>query len=350
MEGTRQSLTLAELADATQCQLVGDPLHRVSGVADLASASPCDASYFSEERYAKDLAGTHAGVIVVPPETPRAPGRNYLIAARPNQVFVQITQLITALNARGSGFTGIHPSAVIHPSVVLGKDVTIGPLVVIDQGAKVGDRTTISAGCAIGVDVTIGTDCLLHPHVTILARCVVGNRVILQPGVVLGSCGFGYRPDDKGHHLKLEHIGNVVVEDDVEIGANTTVDRARFKSTRIGRGTKIDNQVQIAHNVQIGEDNLIVGQSGIAGSSTTGRHVVLAGRVAVNDHVQLADGVIVAAFSGVSKSLTKAGKYSGIPVAPASDHNRNAVLLRNIDKHVARLDKLEQMLHDLKKS
>ena len=171
--------------------------------------------------------------------------------------------------------------------------------------------------------------------------------MILQPGAIIGSCGFGYLTDAKGTHTKIDQLGIVVIEDDVEIGANTTIDRARFKETHVSRGTKIDNLVQIGHNVFLGPHNILVSQCGIAGSSKTGRNVVLGGQVGVIGHIELTDGVMVASRGGVSKSLTKTGKYSGAPALPLSEHNRQQVYLRKIETYVKRIEELEKRLSAL---
>lgn len=185
---------------------------------------------------------------------------------------------------------------------------------------------------------------------TVRELCIIGNRVILQPGVVVGSCGFGYITDKQGRHTKLNQLGNVIIEDDVEIGANTTIDRSRFKNTEIRRGTKIDNLVQIGHGVILGEDNIIVAQTGIAGSSKLGKNVILAGHVAVAGHLQICDRVVVAGCSGVTKSITEAGKYGGVPAVPLQEYNRNAVYLRNIEASIQKIKELESRLQALEAS
>ncbi|HXF29348.1 MAG TPA: UDP-3-O-(3-hydroxymyristoyl)glucosamine N-acyltransferase, partial [Chlamydiales bacterium] len=200
---------------------------------------------------------------------------------------------------------------------------------------------------AIAPKVIIGENCTIHANVVIREGCHIGNRVVIQPGAIIGSCGFGFTTDANGVHTKLNQLGNVIVEDDVEIGANTTIDRSRFQSTRIGKGTKIDNLVQIGHGVKLGPYNLIIGQTGIAGSTETGSHVVLAGQVGVNGHIKLADGVMVAARSGVTKSLLKPGKYGGMPAIPLHEHNKIAVLQNNIERYVEELKELRKQLEEL---
>ena len=244
-----------------------------------------------------------------------------------------------------TGFQGIHPTAVIHPEATLAEGVEVGPGSVIDAGATIGRGTKIGAQVYIGPHSSIGENGTIMPRVTIRERTLIGNRVILQPGCVIGSCGFGYTQDKEGRHIKLNQVGRVVIEDDVEIGANSTIDRSRFKETRIGRGTKIDNLVQIGHGVVIGSDNIIIAQTGLAGSSSTGRHVILAGQSAVAGHIHLTDGVLLAAKAGASKSITKPGKYNGIPAVPLEEYNRNTVYLRRIESLVKRVEALEAALN-----
>ena len=322
--------SLRELAELTKSRLVGDPNHGITGVEDLASASSEEASFLANPIYRPLLSTTEAGVICIDSETPLIEGKNYLISEKPSDTFQQIVRLF--LSPLPSGFTGIHPSAVIHPSVKIGQNVDIGPHVVIDQGCTIGDHTHIGAGAAIGPGVSIGTHCHIHPNVTIREGCILGNRVIIQPNAVIGSCGFGYTTDNSGKHLKQEQLGIVILEDDVEIGANTTIDRARFKATRICRGTKIDNLVQIAHNCTLGPYNIIVAQTGISGSVKTGRHVIMGGQTGTVGHIQIADGAMFAARSGIKKSIRKGGKYGGNPAVALEDHNREQVTLRRLLK------------------
>ncbi|MCE2982926.1 MAG: UDP-3-O-(3-hydroxymyristoyl)glucosamine N-acyltransferase [Parachlamydia sp.] len=326
-----KSFTLAELALLTNCSLFGNPTQVIHSVSDLENALPEDATFLSNPRYAHLIKNSQAGVIFVDHQTVRLENQNYLVSDEPSNGFQKLIDLLHS--PQTTGFSGIHPSAVIHPTARLKENVQIGPGAVIDEGVIVGENSQVGPGCYIGPYTSIGCNCLIHPRVVIRENCRIGKRVILQPGCVIGSCGFGYFTDKRGNHLKLNQVGNVVIEDDVEIGANTTIDRARFKSTVIGSGTKIDNLVQIAHGVKIGKNCLVVAQTGIAGSTTLGNFVVLAGQVAVAGHLRLADQVIVAAKSGVTKSL-KAGKYAGFPAVPLTDHHRNQVFLKNIEKYL----------------
>ncbi|MBS0635505.1 MAG: UDP-3-O-(3-hydroxymyristoyl)glucosamine N-acyltransferase [Verrucomicrobia bacterium] len=339
------SYSLEELAKRTGCQLVGNPKHCITGVADLESATPDDASFLTNPRYQGAMQRSHAGVVVVMEGTELPENKNFLLSRHPDATFQELIELYRTNRAPRSYFTGIHPTAVIHPTAKIGDGVTICPHVVIDGQAVIGNNSFIGAGTSIGADVTIGEECVLYQNVTIREGCTLGARVCIQPGAVIGSCGFGFTQDKQGRHSKLNQVGNCIIDDDVEIGANSTIDRARFKATRIGQGTKIDNLVQIAHGVVIGKHSLIIAQTGIAGSTQIGNHVILAGQVAVNGHIEIGDQVVVAARSGVSKSIKKPGRYAGVPVMELSEHNKNQVLLRNIDKLVEEVKQLKQELN-----
>jgi UDP-3-O-[3-hydroxymyristoyl] glucosamine N-acyltransferase len=346
----RKEFSLEQLAHMTHSKLVGDPHQTIAGVETLEDASSEDASFLANPRYVESMRKSAAGVICIDSQTPLPEGKAFLVSDNPSRAFQIIAEAFLKSPYNSSGFTAIHKTAVIHETAQIGQGVQIGPYAVVDHGAIIGDNTLIHAHVAIGAGVTIGTNCQLYPHVTVRERCVIGNRVILQPGAVIGSCGFGYTTDKTGKHLKLDQLGIVIIEDDVEIGANTTIDRARFKATRIGRGTKIDNLVQIGHNVQIGEDNIIVSQTGIAGSSKTGRHVIFGGQAGVVGHIEIADNVLIATRGGVSKSIHEAGRYAGGPTMPLADYNKQQVHLRKITEYVAKIEALEKRLAALESS
>lgn len=344
------SFTLEELSALTHSELHGDPSLRIYGVETLESATPADASFLANPRYRELMLKSQAGVICIGKDIPIPPEKNVLVSDNPSRAFQRIAEAFLQSEHHFTGFEGIHPTAVIHPTAKIGEGVQIGPYVVIDQGAVIGDYTQIGPFVSIGPGVTIGTHCQLFPHAVIRERCSLGHRVILQPGAIIGSCGYGYTTDAQGQHTKLEQIGIVVLEDDVEIGANTTIDRARFKETRIGKGTKIDNLVQIGHNVCLGQHNIIVSQTGIAGSSKTGRNVIMGGQAGVVGHVEIADFVMIATRGGVSKSITeKGGKYAGGPVVPLVEHNKQQVHARKLSSYVKRLEELETKLKTLEK-
>lgn len=338
-----RSYTLAELSLAAGAELIGSSDHLITGIDALESANASDLSFLSNPRYAPFLRTTKAGAVCIDRKTSPLENKNYLISDNPSETFQTIAMLLCPPSTP-SGFKGIHPTAVIHPSAQIAKDVQIGPYTVIEQQVQIGPGTVIGPHVFVGPGVKIGANCLLHPHSCVREDCLLGDRVILQPGAVIGSCGFGYTTDEQGTHSKLEHFGNVMLEDDVEIGANTTIDRARFKTTRIGKGTKIDNLVQIGHNVVLGAHNIIVSQTGIAGSTRTGRNVVMGGQAGIVGHIEIADFVMIATRGGVSKSIKQAGKYAGEPVMSLSDHNRMQVHLRKIEEYVQRIEELEKQL------
>ncbi len=341
---SKKNISLLELASLTKSRLVGHPDHLINNVSDLKTATEHDVSFLSNLRYQHALKETRAGVIFVDATIQLIEGKNYLISESPSNAFQQVVEFLFPPRQSPSGFKGIHPTAVIHETAILAKGVTIGPHAVIDEGVRIEEGTFIGAGVYIGPNSAVGQSCLIYPNVTIREDSQIGNRVIIQPGAVIGSCGFGYLTDHEGKHQKLNQVGNVIIEDDVEIGANTTIDRARFKYTKIKKGSKIDNLVQLGHGVEIGEHNIIVAQTGIAGSTSTGRYVVLAGQVAVAGHLHLEDGVTVAGKSGITKSLPS-GKYGGIPAIPIDQYNRNQVFLRKIEHFVEQLKKLSEQIH-----
>jgi len=337
-----EKLTLEELAKKTNSTFEGDPKALFLGVNDLAEADSQEISFLANPRYLADMQKSKAGCIIMKKEIERSACKNYLFNDDPSRAFQALIEFFYKDRAFHSGFSGVHERATVHPSAVLGKNVTICPNAVLDAEVVVGDNTFVGANVFIGSKSVIGSNSHIHPNAVILQGCRVGNNVIIQPGAVIGSCGFGYTQDAQGRHQKLTQLGSVVIEDDVEIGANTTIDRARFKETKISQGTKIDNLVQIAHGVIIGKHSMVIAQAGLAGSCKIGNHVILAGKVAVNGHIHICDHVLVAACSGVSKSINIPGKYAGVPVMPLSQHNKTQVYVRNIESFVQELRKIQK--------
>jgi UDP-3-O-[3-hydroxymyristoyl] glucosamine N-acyltransferase len=328
----KKCLRADELASVIGARLEGDPSKIISGVNDLVHADNTQVSFFANPRYHKEMMESGAGAIIMDPIASRGKSTTYLLHSDPTVAFQKAMHIFLPSDEAFSAFTGIHPTAVVHKTAVIEEGVTLCPYAVIDAGVRIGKNTFIGSHVYIGPRSSIGTSSVIHPHVVVREDSQIGDNVIIQPGAVIGSCGFGYSTDNTGKHTKLEQIGNVVIENDVEIGANTTIDRARFKSTQIGVGTKIDNLVQIAHNVEIGFNSIIISQVGIAGSTKIGNFVVLAGKVAVNGHIEICDKVRVAACSGVSKSIVNPGDYGGLPAQPLAEYNRFAVQLRRLCK------------------
>jgi UDP-3-O-[3-hydroxymyristoyl] glucosamine N-acyltransferase len=305
--------TLAELARRHGLDLAGDPALAVTGVCGLSDDLPGCLSFVTGAGYVGEAAASRIPAFVTPPGVV-VPGKANLHHAEPEYAIACIASLF-ARSQLGAA-EGIDARAVIAASAALGADVYVGPNVVIGEDVRIGPRSRIFPNVVIMDRVSIGSDCIVYPNCTLREDTVLGERVILQPGVSIGGDGYGYVPHD-GAHFKIPQLGRVVLEDDVEIGANSTVDRARFSETRIGRGTKVDNLVMLAHNVVTGEHCLLVSQVGISGSTRLGNRVTLAGQVGTVGHVTIADDVTVLGKGGVTKDVPKAGIYAGMPLKPA---------------------------------
>jgi len=343
------SFTLEKLAEITNGKLIKNKELAITNVNTLEDATPDDASFLANPRYIDAMKRSKAGVIFINDESLISEDKNFLITQDPSFAFQQVIKAFKAKTTAVSSYCNIHPTAFIHPSATIADNVTIGPFCAIDSESTIGEGSVLGSHVSISEGVHIGKACTIHAHVTIREHCVIQDRVILQPGAVIGSCGFGFTQDSQGRFIKLEQLGNVILEDDVEIGANTTIDRARFKSTIIRRGTKIDNLVQIAHNVEIGENNGIAAQTGIAGSSKTGNNILMGGQVGIIGHVEITDFVMLATRSGVSKSITKPGKYRGSPVIPLDEYNKQHVYIKRLAKTYEKIDALIKRVEEIEK-
>lgn len=337
--------TLKKLAEITSSELIGDEDYEIFGVNTLERASKSEASFLSNPRYLDFLKTSNAGVICIDKNTSTESTKNYLICDDPSLAFQKLIQFFIPSEQYLSGFNNIHKTVVLHSSAQIGKNVTILPNTTIDQNVKIEDNTFIGSNVYIGPETQIGPNCIIHSNVIIREKCIIKGRVILQPGAVIGSCGFGYIQDKDGKYQKLKQIGQVIIEEDVEIGANTCIDRARFQSTIIKKGTKIDNLVQIAHNVEIGENTAIAAQTGIAGSAKIGNYVVMGGQVGITGHVELSDKVMLATRSGVSKNL-KSGKYRGTPAIDLNEYNRQYITYKNLGKLLKEIEKKINLLEE----
>lgn len=334
----KSGYTLAELASAVGATVDGDDSVVVRDVAPIQSAGPDDLSFVSNTRYEKYVATTRAGALVLRPDLPcdRIPvirhSNPYLIFARLLDIIFPDDAMIT---------DGVHSSAIIEAGAEVAPDTRIGPGCHVESGARVGAGCQLLSGVFVGRDTQIGQNCLLYPGVKIMRGCRIGDRVILHPGVVIGSDGFGFAESDKGM-VKIKQVGWVEIENDVEIGANTVVDRGAIGPTRIGARTKIDNLVQIAHNVEVGSDCVIVSQVGISGSTKLGRGVVLAGQVGVVGHIEIGDGVRVGAQSGVPNSIPAGKTVFGYPA-------RDLMLSKRIEASITRLPDLFKRVRRMEK-
>jgi UDP-3-O-[3-hydroxymyristoyl] glucosamine N-acyltransferase len=336
-------LTVSELAALVGGQFFSDPdpAIKVHGAAALADAGEGQVTFFGNAKYLPQIKASRASVALVPLDfaEPIAP-----VAIRVENPSLAFATLLEKFAPPAIRFApGVHPTAVIGQGVALGEGVSIQPYVVIEDGAKVGARSVIGAHGYIGHEASVGEDCQIAPRVTVGARCLLGNRVIVHSGAVVGSDGFGFE-FSQGKHVKIPQIGVVQIDDDVELGANVTIDRARFGRTWIGEGSKIDNLVQIAHNVVVGKHCLIVSQVGISGSTKLGNYVTLAGQVGVVGHIEIGDGAIVAAQSGVSKSLAPKEIVFGSPALPMREAKERLAYLGRLPKVFERLKRLEQQI------
>ncbi len=286
--------TAGELAKYLGAVLAGDPLAPISGVAGPSRASSGDLIYMDSPRHGVEAAESAARCVLAKPGT-RLPGKTILEASDPKFAFAKAAGWLLPASAPA---IGVHPTAIVASDAEIAANVSIGPYVVIEEGARIGARTVIEAFGFLGRGSRLGEDCRLHPRVTIYAGSCLGNRVELHSGVVIGGDGFGY-VFGEGRHIKFPQIGTIEIGDDVEIGANTTIDRGALESTQIGNGVKIDNLVQIAHNVQIGENSVLAAQTGVSGSSTLGKHVLVGGQVGIGDHAQVEDGATLGAQAGI---------------------------------------------------
>jgi UDP-3-O-[3-hydroxymyristoyl] glucosamine N-acyltransferase len=299
-------MTLRELAEALAIAYEGDD-REIVGLGTLSGSGPDRLSFFENPKYLPLLAKTRAAAVLVAPE----------YADRvPENTVALVTQEPYLKLAEASAFFKPDLWREEAPEPTIGKGCKIAPGVSIGRGAKIGDRTQIMPGCVIGAGAQIGEDTLLYPNVTVYHDCVIGDRCIIHAGTVIGSDGYGFAHTREGEHVKLHQLGNVVVEDDVEIGANCTIDRAAFESTHIRRGVKIDNLVHIAHNCDIGPHTLLAGQTGVSGSTRLGRNVVMGGQSGTAGHLEVGDFAVIAARGGVTKSVPGKQTYAGFPLMP----------------------------------
>jgi len=342
-------MTVSELAALVGGQLASgaDGSAKISGAAALAEALPGEVTFFGNPKYLLKLRASRATVALVPLAFAEEVSAACIRCENPTLAFSKVIEKFAPPPVHFA--PGVHPTAVVAPGVRLGAGVSIQPHAVIEAGASIGDGTVVGAHSYIGHEAQIGGGCLIHPRVMIGFRCKIGSRVILHSGAVLGGDGFGFELQD-GRQVKIPQIGIVQVDDDVEIGANSTVDRARFGRTWIGEGTKIDNLVQIGHNVVIGKHCILCAFVGVSGSTKIGDYVTLAGQVGTVGHVEIGDGVIVGAQSGVSKTLAVKQIYMGSPAVPAREWKEQVAQIHSLHKLRTRVARLEQLLGELEKS
>jgi len=339
--GSSAGFRLEEVAAAVGGRLHGNGRTRLRGVAPLESAGPHDLSWVADDRRSRDALASRAGALLAP-SAALADGKPCVVVASPP---LALAIWLESLHTSSSGKAGVARGAHVHPSARLAPSAAVEAGATVAAGARVGARTRLRAGAFVGEGAEIGDDCLLGPGSAVMAACRIGDRCILQPGAVVGSDGFGYVWDG-ARHRKIPQVGTVRVEDDVEIGANAAIDRATLGETVVGRGTKIDNLVQVGHNVVIGEHSILCGQAGVGGSSRLGRGVTLAGQVGVSDHVTVGDRAVLTGQAGIARrGRVEAGAVvSGMPALPHREFLKRAALVGRLEAAFERIAALEAAL------
>lgn len=339
-------ITLKDIAAYVGGEITGNEELEIKNLAKIEEAHPGDLTFLYLPQYEKYFASTGASAIIVKPGFNKS--RNdisYIEVNDPNKAFFK---LIRKFFPPSYPLTGVDKTAFVHSDVIIGSNVALGKNVVISEGCRIGNNVKIFHNTVLLHEVEIGDDCIIFQNVSIRERCKIGNRIIIHPGTVIGSDGFGFEPDEKGMFQKIPQIGNVIIEDDVEIGSNVSIDRASIGATIIKKGVKIDNLVQIAHNVYVGENTIISGQAGISGSTKVGKNCFVLGQVGLTGHIEIADNVILIAQSGVSKSITKAGTYFGSPAKEIKTAYKLESHIRNLPEYAKKISDLEKEIKNLK--
>lgn len=336
-----------EIADLIKAkQIIGDSSRTASGVSSLKNANSEHISFVGNKKYQDQLGNTKASIVLIPTDLAHLSSENqtYIVCENVDMAFSKVILVFAPPQIPYE--KNIHPSAVVDPSAKIGKNVHVGANAVIDIGAEIGDNSNICANCYIGRNVKIGSDAQLYPNVTVMDRCVLGNKVVLHPGVVIGADGFGFYPTPTGL-AKIPQTGIVQIDDDVEIGANSTIDRARFGKTWIKTNVKIDDQVMIGHNAVIGESSILVAQCGVAGSAEIGRGVIIAAKAGINGHITIGDGAQIGGTSGVVKSVEPKAIMIGTPAEKQRDFMVRFTLPAKFEKLKAQLAELTQKVEEL---
>ncbi len=333
--------TLAQLAERIGLRFEGDGEHMIRHVATLTNADVDSVTFLADQRYRKYLQDSRAGAVILREEDRQYYKGNALISDNPYLSYAHLSALFSPVHGDEQF---LHKSAVIHPDATLGNNVHIGANVVINKGVRLADNVIVGPGSVIGEGSEIGKDSLIHANVTVYYDCHIGERAVIHSGAVIGSDGFGFA-NDKGEWIKIHQLGRVIIGNDVEIGSNTSVDRGAIEDTVIGDGVKLDNQIQIAHNVRIGNNTAMAGCVGVAGSAEIGANCAIGGGVGILGHLKIVDGVTVTAMSLVPGSIKKSGVYSaGTPLEPKIDWQKNYVRFKQLDDMARRIRALEKAL------
>ena len=336
--------SLADFAARFGGRVLGDENIAISQVGTLDLATSCQISFLTNSKYRGQLAGTQAGAVILGEADADATQLPRIIAQNPYAYFAKVSAL---LNPVSQVKHGVHPSAIVGEGAQIDPSAQICAMAVVGRGAVIGAHSVIGEGCFIGDNVTLGRQVRLYPHVVIYHGCVIGDNLIAHSGVVIGADGFGIAMDE-GRWIKIPQIGRVVIGNDVEIGANTTIDRGALDDTVIEDGVKLDNQIQVAHNVRIGAHTAIAGCVGIAGSTTIGKYCQIGGSAGILGHLKIADEVVIASFTLIGKSIREPGSYAGIfPFSKADDWRKSAVHLRHLDEMSKKIKMLEQKIMEV---
>jgi UDP-3-O-[3-hydroxymyristoyl] glucosamine N-acyltransferase len=331
------TLRLGDIVAQLGGELIGDRQIPITRVATLKSAGPEHIAFFNQGKYREDLKNTRAGAVIVSPAELDATDRARIVCGDPYLYFAQVSLL---LNPLAPVVPGVHPTAVVAADAQIDSSVSIGPGCVIEKGARLEANVALGAGSIIGARCVLGADSRLHARVTLYPDCVIGRRVIIHSGVVIGADGFGFAPT-QGRWQKIPQTGSVLIGDDVEIGANTTIDRGALDDTVIEEGVKLDNQIQVGHNVRIGAHTAVAGCTGIAGSTTIGRHCMIGGAAMIGGHLSIGDNIVISGGTWVTRSIEEPGMYgSVIPATPIREWRRTVALLRGLDRMNQRLRQL----------
>jgi len=336
-------VTLRELADRLECRLEGNGDIEILRVAGIQDAGPGDVTFLANPKYEKSLQATNASAVILKEDAPAAP----CAMLRARDPYLAFARAVALFAPGWRPAPGVHPMAAVAADATVGADVSIGAFVAIGEGASIGDRTVIFPNVTVGPGARIGSDCVIHSNVAIRERVTIGNRVVLQNGVVIGSDGYGFVRRGDGTHEKIPQVAGVVIEDDVELGANTTVDRPAVGETRVKAGTKIDNLVMIGHGVTIGRNVLMAAQVGIAGSTAVEDDVIFGGQVGVGGHLTVGRGAIAVGQSGVTNSLEAGVMVAGYPAIDSREWRKASVLFRRLPELKRRLEALEARISEL---
>ncbi len=340
-------IKVKDVADLVGGKIIGDEECIISNVSKIQESQPGDLTFLYLPAYQKHLSTTRASAVLLSAKFPKdRTDLTYIEVDNPNNAFQKV---ILQFFTESLDLEGIDNTSDIDQSVTLGKNTAVGKNVVIEKNCAIGAGTKIFHNTVIMRNSTIGSNVLIYPNVTLRENTVVGDNVIIHSNTVVGSDGFGFSPRKEGGYDKIPQIGNVIIENDVEIGSNVSIDRAAIGSTIIKRGAKIDNLVQIAHNVIIGENTAISAQTGIAGSTIIGKNCIFGGQVGITGHIEIADGVLIGAQSGVSKSITKAGKYFGYPAKELGESLRQEAHIRSLPEYALKIKMLTKKIAELEK-